>query len=1226
MKRYITAIFMLAFSMASYAQQMVYECNLSDRYAAFWNSTDLTLPESVAQQIDLYALPGQNVLSPSGGTVAFALSASAVYTEGLGQYLSSKLSGMYGLSLVYSENMGSMAKIVVSIDVSGMTLSSFLYRFTVSSGQSLEILVPSEGVPYITTSPHIRISYPEQAFGITLSSSSYGTVYTLLRDGSVVADSMNGNGGPLTFYGSYGSGTYTVNGASGSVVVVSSPDANYTSVRTMLDKDGTSEIEDIVFYNGLGDPIQKVSVGASPAGGKNLVYPVYYDNFRRSGTREYLPYVSVGSTPDPDTSPFSSQQSYYSDVFPSDADYAFSRSDLESSPLSRTLRSFLPGRSFQSGSGHYAAASYGTNGSSGDSSCRRFRAIGVLDDVSLSIDGIYPSGTLHVTTVTDERGTRIMEFIDSDERLILARVIPEGGVPHDTYYVYDIYGNLCFVLPPELSSRITNTISQTLLDCYAFVYRYDGRNRRTYRRLPGAVPDIYLYDAADRMTSRSRGSGSSQQTWHYSYDGSGRLQSESFTSSGTSVTLRTIAYRHPSLPPQLAFLPVSGIVAEADIIMGVQQPGAAYEIMSKVGTTGTLSRSYFYDHRGRVVQIREYDGEWNSTISYLYDFVGNVLIHQERHESSFSGSSVLDLRFQYDSRSRIISSVSNLTHTPPSGSQQISSSSVSYGYDDLGRMTSRILGTGSGAIALNYSHDIRGWLLSQSGGEYDAVLSYMDATLASPSYTGDIVQWGWSRGNSTPQKTYAFSYDGMGRLTSGELYEGASKTDRYSEKAISYDRNGNITSLTRVSGGSSSSYTCVYDGNHLVGASTSAGSVTSTYDSFGRTLRDGIRNVDIEWNSLDLIEKVSRGATVLASYSYLSDGKKLSALDGTGDGFLYRGSLTYRKSGSSVSIEGADFSDGRFMSLSGVVRPYYHVTDHLGSVRTVIDGQSGQVVERNDYYPFGGRWEDSGSLMMSANRYRYNGKEEQSGEFGVQTIDYGARHYTPISGRWLSMDPLAESYYSTSPYVFCNNNPVNYVDLDGEDVWEINPSGIITWVEDSDEHRLYYVNADGNRSDNYVTVNNRRILDAFAGKDGTASYTDYSDIDDFFKVFLFAADNSNVEWALHRGQDNSYTIGTKRNKLSAGHWEDYGLTKMPVSSVHSHPDEPNTIDKEIGSMSYDYKNVEKEVMEYGQQMRLNYVYFPNSTRLYHVEPSGVRYIHSINNNFRRFYFGTLNHR
>ena len=148
-----------------------------------------------------------------------------------------------------------------------------------------------------------------------------------------------------------------------------------------------------------------------------------------------------------------------------------------------------------------------------------------------------------------------------------------------------------------------------------------------------------------------------------------------------------------------------------------------------------------------------------------------------------------------------------------------------------------------------------------------------------------------------------------------------------------------------------------------------------------------------------------------------------------------------------MSIEGADFSDGRFMSLSGVVRPYYHVTDHLGSVRTVIDGQSGQVVERNDYYPFGGRWEDSGSEMMSANRYRYNGKEEQSGEFGVHTIDYGARHYTPISGRWLSMDPLAEKYYSISPYVFCNNNPVNYVDLDGMRIVITNNSIEYQWKE-----------------------------------------------------------------------------------------------------------------------------------------------------------------------------------
>ena len=260
-----------------------------------------------------------------------------------------------------------------------------------------------------------------------------------------------------------------------------------------------------------------------------------------------------------------------------------------------------------------------------------------------------------------------------------------------------------------------------------------------------------------------------------------------------------------------------------------------------------------------------------------------------------------------------------------------------------------------------------------------------------------------------------------------------------------------------------------------------------------------------------------------------------------------------------------------------------------------------------------------------SNRYRFNGKEEQvTGNIGL--TDYGARFYDSSVIRWTTPDPLAEKYYSTSPYAFCNNNPVNFVDPDGEAVWEINSNGIITWVEESDEHRLYYIDSEGNRGDNYITVNNRNILDAFTGKDGMASYTDDSNIDDFFRVFLFAADNSDVEWALHRGQGNSYTIGTKHDEYSAGNWADFGLIERPIASIHSHPDEPNSFDHERSSMSYDYNNVTDEAEKYGRQMRLNYVYFPNSTRLYHVEPSGIRYIHSISNNYRRFYFGTLNHR
>ena len=46
-------------------------------------------------------------------------------------------------------------------------------------------------------------------------------------------------------------------------------------------------------------------------------------------------------------------------------------------------------------------------------------------------------------------------------------------------------------------------------------------------------------------------------------------------------------------------------------------------------------------------------------------------------------------------------------------------------------------------------------------------------------------------------------------------------------------------------------------------------------------------------------------------------------------------------------------------------------------------------------------------------------------------LDYGARFYNPALARWTTLDPLAEKYYSVSPYAFCNNNPVNLVDPDG---------------------------------------------------------------------------------------------------------------------------------------------------------------------------------------------------
>ena len=155
-----------------------------------------------------------------------------------------------------------------------------------------------------------------------------------------------------------------------------------------------------------------------------------------------------------------------------------------------------------------------------------------------------------------------------------------------------------------------------------------------------------------------------------------------------------------------------------------------------------------------------------------------------------------------------------------------------------------------------------------------------------------------------------------------------------------------------------------------------------------------------------------------------------------GSGLSYQGSLTYTCAGGSpASLEGVTFPGGRFVATTDdagttTMTPMLYASDHLGSVRSVVNGLTGETVETNDYYPFGGKWND-GSSSDPTNRYRYNGKEEQL-LFSTPYSDYGARQYSSASARWLTLDPLANKYYGISPYAFCANNPVNYLDLDGK--------------------------------------------------------------------------------------------------------------------------------------------------------------------------------------------------
>ena len=98
------------------------------------------------------------------------------------------------------------------------------------------------------------------------------------------------------------------------------------------------------------------------------------------------------------------------------------------------------------------------------------------------------------------------------------------------------------------------------------------------------------------------------------------------------------------------------------------------------------------------------------------------------------------------------------------------------------------------------------------------------------------------------------------------------------------------------------------------------------------------------------------------------------------------------------------------------------------------DYYTADVVNANDYYPFGmlmpGRRYAAGNLY----RYGFNGKEndnEVDGEGGQ--IDFIGRIYDPRVGKWLSLDPLMKKYPGESNYAFTANNPVFYGDGDGKD-------------------------------------------------------------------------------------------------------------------------------------------------------------------------------------------------
>lgn len=406
------------------------------------------------------------------------------------------------------------------------------------------------------------------------------------------------------------------------------------------------------------------------------------------------------------------------------------------------------------------------------------------------------------------------------------------------------------------------------------------------------------------------------------------------------------------------------------------------------------------------------------------------------------------------------------------------------------------------------------------------------------------------------------------------------------------------------------------------------------------------------YNFLNLLSKVkTTGGALKAKYSYLSDGTKLGVRDNNEvNGFDYLGSLTYKKSSAGMQLESVHFGDGVILvtSSNNSQEINYFLADHLGSVRVIDDG-NGVVKERNDYYPLGVR-HSRNDYLTSDNRYKYNGKEEQVTD-DVNYLDYGARMYDSGLGKWFNVDPASENYISWSVYNYTLCNPIIYIDPNGMDTWIVNPMGYITFWDNDHEDTIYAVDNDWNIIKKMrVTARDQSILNqlleelkisvanpyVFMGnRDLNYALGDEKNQNELLKIFLFLAENTNVEWRLDRYMEN----GTNKYSLATIHDHSFSpsaewcghSTKSTIALLHSHPNVSNNKTLELASMGWESGLVSKDSdadLKYNNDNYHSvyyYTYFPKSKKLWSLNKYGPpSVIRTGINSYKRFLFGTIN--
>jgi RHS repeat-associated protein len=724
--------------------------------------------------------------------------------------------------------------------------TSYAYQYQSSTDEQSWINISSTVVSNITKTTYFR---RQATCGTDVSFSNTIRVKVEASTPAIITPNTSTSpaAGTATAVTMPGYGTADVNNMNyiKTRVFTSSGITTLTSANSQTDPNIVHQTTE--YFDGLGRSIQTVSKQTTPLG-YDMIAPTFYDPFGRV-EQQYLPYTDNIATGGFRTDAATKQPAFYNTQLAGTEGYYYSNTIYEASPLNTVLKTTAPGKSW---TGHNVGTSQLSRANEVFDSVRIWN-IGTAEDDLPTTAYSYNPGTLYVHETTDENDNKVLEYKDLEGQVILKKVQQaDAELPGHygwlcTYYIYDDFGNLRFVIPPravEYLQSHTWTMSLAIRDNLCFSYLYDGRNRMIVKQVPNGGKTNMVYNARDLLVMSQDANEKATSQWNYiKYDRLNRIIGTGLYPSATSRASYQLFGDTATFWPGTAISDtylksqtfyddyswVTSTIASSNGITGtlnttVYSGFTAALVPSNMlrgSVTGSMNKtlegsqafytSSFYDDRGRVIQTQSNNISATNAVDYnsvQYDFAGkpvNTFIQHNKKGILPLTTGILT-KNTYDAQGRLlsISKAINGGTTKTIGT---------YSYNELGQMKTKSLGA---LDVLTYTYNIRGWMNSinkpylaantsasvpSSGNYFGLELNY-DYGFNQSQLNGNIAGAKWKSAGDQFARAFGYDYDNANRILKGDFTQTQTSSSYahdavvdFSVSGISYDANGNLMSM-----------------------------------------------------------------------------------------------------------------------------------------------------------------------------------------------------------------------------------------------------------------------------------------------------------------------------------------------------------------------------------------------------------------------------------------------